>query len=107
VTMDARGWVHAFDAKGKRRDYKSIPKTLKEMVDDPFRSLAGELRRVGGFAKETAPFSEFQWADFLRRRIKRESVEKDFDRTLEKALQFAKSQDADYLPGWCGPTTKD
>jgi hypothetical protein len=105
-TMDARNWVHPFDDSGKRRDYKAIPKALTELVDDPYRSLAGELRRIGGFAKDTIPFSEFQWADFLRARIKRVLIEKDFERALEKALGLAKSADADYLPGWCGPVTE-
>ncbi len=73
------------------------------LVDDPFRSLAGELRRLGGFAKDTTPFSEFLWADFLRRRMKRKAVEADFNGALENALKLAKSGDADYLPGWCGP----
>jgi hypothetical protein len=73
------------------------------LTDDPFRSLAGELRRVGGYAKDTTPFSEFLWADFLRRRIKPKAVEKDFSATLERALALAKSPEADYLPGWCGP----
>jgi hypothetical protein len=41
------------------------------LIDDPFRSLADELRRAGGFAKDTTPFSEFLWTDFLRRRVKR------------------------------------
>ncbi|MGB8363093.1 MAG: ParB-like protein [Rhizomicrobium sp.] len=100
--MDSRGWVHPFDAKGKRRDYGDIPKSVCDLVDDPFRSLAGELRRVGGFAKETVPFSEFLWADFLRRRLKRTLVEREFSRALEKALGLAKSADANYLPGWCG-----
>jgi hypothetical protein len=107
ATMDARGWVHPFDDKGKRRDYKAIPKSLSGLLDDPFRSLAGELRRIGGFAKGTIPFDEFQWADFLRRRIKRDLVEKEFTRALEKALALAKSDDADYLPGWCGPSPED
>jgi hypothetical protein len=77
------------------------------MVDDPFRSLAGELRRAGGFAKDTTPFSEFLWADFLRRRLKRKNVEQDFARAVEKALELAKSRDADYLPGWCGPAPEE
>src|SRR5215470_6177873 len=68
---------------------------------------AGELRRVGGFAKDTTPFSEFLWADFLRRRMKRKSVESDFDGAINEALQLAKSKDANYLPGWCGPVTED
>jgi hypothetical protein len=80
---------------------------MVDLVDDPFRSLAGELRRAGGFAKDTTPFSEFLWADFLRRRMKRKNVEADFDRAIERALQLAKSTDADYLPGWCGPAPEE
>jgi hypothetical protein len=107
ATMDSRGWVHPFDGKGKRRGYDDIPKSVRHLVDDPFRSLAGELRRVGGFAKETLPFSEFLWADFLRRHMKRIVIEREFDKALEKALALAKSADADYLPGWCGPAPDD
>jgi len=62
------------------------------------------LRRAGGFAKDTTPFSEFLWADFLRRNIKEKRVEDDFSDALEKALSLAKSKDAGYLPGWCGPS---
>ncbi len=107
VVMDNRSWMHPFDAKGERRHYKDIPNSVTDLVDDPFRSLAGELRRAGGFAKDTTPFSEFLWADFLRRSIKRKLVEADFDRALEKAMALAKSKGADYLPGWCGPAPED
>ena len=78
--------------------------TLK---DDPFRSLAGELRRAGGFAKDTTPFSEFLWADFLRRRLSRKDVDADFEKAIEKGLSLARSKDAIYLPGWCGPASDD
>ena len=105
--MDNRSWMHPFDAGGKRRNYKDIPRSVTGLVDDPFRSLAGELRRAGGFAKDTTPFSEFLWADFLRRRMKRKLVERDFDRALEKAIALAKSEDANYLPGWCGPAPEE
>jgi hypothetical protein len=105
--LDNRSWMHPFDDEGRRRHYKDIPKSVADLADDPFRSLAGELRRAGGFAKDTTPFSEFLWADFLRRRIKRKAVESDFSRALEKALQLAKSKDANYLPGWCGPAPED
>ena len=49
------------------------------------------------------PFSEFLWADFLRRRIKRKAVDKDFETALATSLKLAKGMDANYLPGWCGP----
>ncbi|MFY9839675.1 MAG: ParB-like protein [Xanthobacteraceae bacterium] len=105
--MDNRSWMHPFDSRGERRAYKDIPKSVADLVDDPFRSLAGELRRAGGFAKDTTPFSEFLWADFLRRRMKRKSVERDFELAIKKAKRLAKGKDADYLPGWCGPVEED
>ena len=104
TVLDHRSWMHPYDDQGRRRTYRDIPKSVTELKDDPFRSLAGELRRVAGFAKDTTPFSEFLWADFLRRRMKRSHVEKDFKAALKEALKLAKSQDAHYLPGWCGPS---
>jgi len=100
--MDNKRWVYPYDTKGDRRPFKDLPKSIRELKDDPFRSLAGELRRAGGFAKDTTPFSEFLWADFLRRQMARKLVEDDFDKALEKALRLAKTHDAIYLPGWCG-----
>jgi len=103
VVLDCRGWCHPYDADGVRKDFSAIPTAIADLVDDPFRSLAGELRRAGGFAKDVTPFSEFLWADFLRRRIKRKAVEKDFKAALAEAMKLAKGHDANYLPGWCGP----
>jgi hypothetical protein len=105
--LDNHSWMHPFDSKGRRHGYEDIPKSVADLVDDPFRSLAGELRRAGGYAKDTTPFSEFLWADFLRRRMKRKSIEDDFDHALERALELAKSGEANYLPGWCGPVPDD
>lgn len=107
IFLDNRGWMHPYDDVGQRRTYEDIPKSLTDLVDDPFRSLAGELRRAGGYAKDTTPFAEFLWADFMRRRIKRKLVEDDFAHALEKALELAKSEATDFLPGWCGPVPED
>jgi hypothetical protein len=105
VFLDNHSWVHPFDADGRRRDYDEIPKSVADMADDPYRSIAGELRRAGGFAKDATPFTEFMWADALRPRIKRKTIERDFARAMEAALKFARSAEADYLPGWSGPST--
>jgi len=75
VVLDNRSWMHPFDDQGRRRDYADIPKAVSDLVDDPFRSLAGELRRAGRYAKGYNSVREFLWADFLRRRIKRQDVE--------------------------------
>jgi len=107
IVLDHHSWVHPYDHHGRRVDFARIPKRVDQLKDDPFRSLAGELRRAGGFAKDTTPFSEFLWADFLRRRVARKQVEKHFAVAMEKALELAKSKDAVYLPGWCGPASDD
>lgn len=106
VVLDHHGWCHPYDANGRRRDFDDIPATISDLVDDPYRSLAGELRLAGGFAKDTTPFSEFIWADFLRSRIKPKDVRADFAAALATALELARSKDADYLPGWCGPSKR-
>ncbi len=100
--MDNRNWLHPFDADGVRHTHDELPKRVGAMKDDPYRSLAGELRRSGGYAKDNTPYSEFLWADFLRRRISVKMVEHDFERAVAKALDAAAQQDASYLPGWCG-----
>lgn len=103
VYLDNRAWTHLYDEHGKRQSHKKLPKHVQDLIDDPFRSLAGALRRAGGYAKDTTPFSEFLWADFLRRRIGAKQAAEDFDAALDKALRLSKTQDAAYLPGWCGP----
>lgn len=100
--LDARRWVYPYDARGVRQPFTGIPKTVDRLKDDPYRSLAGELRRAGGFAKDITPYSEFLWADFLRLRVSRKRIKADFDQALVQALAFAKAKEANYLPGWCG-----
>jgi hypothetical protein len=104
--LDNRALCHPYDAAGRRRGFDAIPRRIVDLADDPYRSLAGELRRVGGFAKDTTPFSEFLWADFLRPRVKPAQINERFAAALEKALALAKSPAAAYLPGWCGPHTE-
>ena len=104
--MDYHGWTHPFDEKGRRCPYKELPKTVDGLKDDPYRSLAGVLRRMGGFAKDSTPYSEFVWADYFRSRIEAKALKRDFDAAVEDALALAKAADADYLPGWCGPQDK-
>ncbi|WP_296658715.1 ParB-like protein [Paraburkholderia sp.] len=100
--MEHNQWVHPFDSTGNRRDFDDLPKQLSGLADDPYRSLAGELRTAGGFAKDTTPFSEFLWADYLRVKVPEAHVRKDFDKALADALAHAHDPDARYLPGWSG-----
>ena len=100
--MDARNWLHPYDAKGKRRDFDELPRRLTDLADDPYRSLAGEVRRAGGYAKSPMPYTEFLWADFFRDRIKVGRLDEHFDACVELAVALARGHDARHLPGWAG-----
>jgi hypothetical protein len=100
--LDDRGWCHPYNDRGKRIEFDQMPRHIADLSDDPFRSLSGETRRRGGFTKNVTPFSEFIWADFLRRRMKRRLVERSFETAVAEALRLVRSREAACLPGWCG-----
>ena len=104
--MDHHQWVHPYDQEGVRRGFSMIPSHLTKLRDDPYRSLAGELRRAGGYAKDAQPFSEFLWADFFRPRIRVGALRRNFDEQLAVGLKLARSDAAHYLPGWAGRHTE-
>ncbi len=101
--MENRNWLHPYNAAGERVPHGDIPKSIGKLADDPYRSLAGEVREAGGYAKDTTPYAEFLWADFLRHKIDAKAVAKDFDGALKEAVELARSRAANYLPGWSGP----
>lgn len=102
TVMDHHQWVHPYDAKGQRQPVAELPKTLRGLADDPYRSLAGEVRHAGGFPKDATPFAEFLWADFFRRRIKAAPLRRNPAEALQKALVLCHSPEAAHLPGWTG-----
>ncbi len=98
--MEAKGWVHPFDGKGRQKALRNIPCKVKDLEDDPYRSLAGFVREGGGFQKTLTPYAEFVWADFYRTRIALKVVKKDFAKALQQAKLLAASADASALPGY-------
>ena len=102
VFLDHYSWMHCYDAKGRRRSLDEVPDRFEAMKDDPYRSLAGELRDRGGFAKVDIPFLEFLWANHLRQIIPLALLKSDPKKALSKALKLAPSKECSFLPGWCG-----
>jgi hypothetical protein len=105
-TMEFRSWSHPYDHLGRRREYSDMPRRLTELENDPFRSLAGLVRREGGFAKDQAPFVEFLWADFFRTRVAAQLIKKEPRRAARVGLRLARSTEARYLPGWTGKSVR-
>ena len=100
--MENRNWLHPYDAKGRRREWADLPKHVSGLIDDPYRSLASEVRRKGGFAKTEAPYSEFLWADFFRIRMRTERLVKQHNKAVTEAIELARSKEAVHLPGFAG-----
>ncbi len=100
--IDSRNWLHPYDAEGRRQDWTKLPRHVHQLDDDPYRSLAGEVRRAGGYAKSPVPYTEFLWADFFRDRIGSKLVTENFPKALTRAVGLARCPDARHLPGWAG-----
>lgn len=96
--------VYLYDESGKGpRTPDELPKHVRYLKDDPYRSLAAEVRRQGGFLKTKTPFAEFYWGNFFRSRgVKIGSGGADFDQAVARALELTKSPDAKNLPGYIG-----
>ncbi len=97
--MQEHGWVY-LKVNGVPIDPKDLPETIDKLVDDQYRSLAGQVREEGGFEKTTIPFAEFFWADYFRPQIQKSIVEFDFKKAVELAIEIAHIPAAAGLPGF-------
>lgn len=102
IVMDYNRWVHPYDAQGRHCDFADIPSRLDRLPDDPYRSLAAEVRRTGEYPKSPTPFAEFLWADFFRHRIPASLLAKHPRKALQRADKLARAEAASHLPGWLG-----
>jgi hypothetical protein len=101
--MRQHGWVYLYDNKGHGPlDPDRLPRKVTELTDDPYRALAWEVRKRGGYEKTNASFAEFKWASFFRSRVTIGTSPGDFDRAIEAALKISHSSEAKDLPGY-GP----
>lgn len=66
--MEWRNLVYPY-ALGQRCDFEDFPETLRDLADDPFRSLVAKVHRACRYGKDSTPFAEFHAAEFLRSHI--------------------------------------
>ena len=100
---------------------KELCSHIKELRNDPYRSLAWEVRTRYGYDKSPHAFAEFIWADFFRVRIIidndllknkvtdseiliRSLPEEHYKEVIDEAMQLARSPEARGLPGYLGPS---
>jgi hypothetical protein len=98
--MISRKWTYLYDENGKGPlSPHSLPATIKDLKDDPYRSLAWEVRERGGFSESDEPFSEFQWANYFRKKIKL-NPDSNMDQIIGKAITLSHAPEAHALPGY-------
>ncbi|MFI5345631.1 MAG: ParB-like protein [Elusimicrobiota bacterium] len=101
--MHEARWIHLLDQFGRGpHEPHLLPEDIRGLADDPYRSLAWALRHAGAYEKSDAAFSEFRWADFLRKELVVEPGDEGFKAALETARGIARSPKAAHLPGFLG-----
>ena len=101
--MNEHQFLYLFDERGNGpHPINDLPINLMQLKDDPYRSLAEEVRLKGGFDKSDKLFAEFQWAQFFRTRINVGYSESAWQTALDAAVRLAKSPEASDLPGYNG-----
>ena len=102
VFLDHYSWSHCYDVNGRRQPAKQMPKRFEDLADDPYRSLASDVQKRGGFAKSEEPILEFLWANHFRDHIGGATLKSNPKKATSEALALAKSKQSRYLPGWSG-----
>lgn len=99
--MQARHWVYLYDERGTRVSPGDLPRSIADMRDDPYRSLAGFARNRGYFRGTDAYFMEFEWARYFGRAMDWQPVTRcNLEKALEKAKKLACEPAARTLPGY-------
>ncbi|TBW40930.1 chromosome partitioning protein ParB [Siculibacillus lacustris] len=93
----ARCWP--IDAEGNQRPFAAIPTHVKDLTDNPWRSLARRVRDRA-FTDDDTPFQEFMWGDYFRSFMSRRLLEIDLDLAADLALKLARLDEAQDLPGF-------
>jgi hypothetical protein len=126
-SMHAANWIYLFDHEGGGpKPPQTLPKHIKDLEFDPFRSLAWVVKERHGYLKTNAPFSEYKWANFLRTRIMLDqdilagkptfdlsgfkvdekgeyTLTADGHEAIEEAMFLVTTEEARGLPGYRGP----
>jgi hypothetical protein len=100
--MQENKYVLLQDSYGKSITHDMLPKTLVNLSNDPYRSLAGLVRSNGTIKKVKIPFSEFTWVNFFRKHFDEKAVEEMLHSNIKNAIHLAQSTIAKDIPGYIG-----
>ncbi len=99
--MEAHSYCWPLDANGNRRPYSKIPPHIRELTDNPWRTIARSVRDVA-YANQDTPFQEFKWGDYYRSFMTPRLLECDNDLAMDLAVKLSHIDEAHDLPGFLG-----
>lgn len=80
--MYDQNYIWPYDEYGNRVELSvmplMLPRSIELLKNDPYRSVAGILRKRGVYEKDWTPFSEFKWANTLRGHIALHAHQEEF-----------------------------
>jgi hypothetical protein len=100
-SMTSFDWLYTLDENGHELKFpEQLPRNIKDLRDDPYRSLAWAVRDAYGYDETEIPFADFQWAGFFRTRVKIGTGEDGFKTAVKTALALVHDPAAKELPGY-------
>jgi len=108
LEMNKRGWLYLYFNGVGPLPPQLLPRDVRQLADDPFRSLARNVRGSRkGWKRTPIPFCELRWAEFLRSHASEFDCAVPIDdkanvEALRIAYRLCRSDEAMRLPGWIG-----
>lgn len=99
LDMEQRGYCWPFDAEGNRRPFAKIPHHVKDLTDNPWRTLARGVRGRA-YSNEDTPFQEFMWGNYFRSFMSQRLLEVNLALAEDLAVRLARLDEAQDLPGY-------
>ncbi len=99
--MEAHSYCWPIDVNGNRRPFSKIPPHVRELTDNPWRTIARSVRGEA-YSNEDTPFQEFKWGDYYRSFMTPRLLECDIEMARELAVKLSRNEEAQDLPGYLG-----
>lgn len=98
--MEKRRLCWPVDIDGNQRPAVKIPAHVKDLTDNPWRTLARAVRGKAYREKKRQHFQEFRWGNYFRSFMTTRLLETDIRLAEALAVKLARSSEAQDLPGY-------
>lgn len=101
--METRNRCWPIDIDGNQRPAVKIPAHVKDLTDNPWRTLARAVRDEAFKADEREHFQEFHWGNYFRSFMTTRLLVTDIEIAKKLAVKVSRFDEARDLPGYLGP----